>query len=489
MFIMLSIGLYTSRVVLQVLGVVDFGLYNVVSSAISFLSFLTGSLSIASSRFITYYLSKSDVNDLKSLFSNVLSVYIVLSLLILILGETIGLWMVYERMVIPDNRMIAALWVYHISVFSAILNVLCTPYISVIVAHENMSAFAYLSILDVVMKLGIAFVIQYSTVDKLILYAVLILFVQIVDRIVYSYYCSKKFKETVTKPKFDKKIFFQIFSFAGWVSIGALAYSCYTIGLNILLNIFFGPVVNAARGVAFRIQEIVNNFCINVQAALTPQITKSFSSGDNLRLKMLIYKGSKYTFFLMLIISLPIIFNITILLEWWLGTVPEWTSIFSILMLIDIIIRTLAYPVVQAVQATGDIKKFQLVEGGIQLFILPFSYVLLRYFSVPPYVPFLVIILFEPFIQYFRVKIALPILGMSKLEYLKEVIYPVLLVVVLSPVVPYILKKYLFQISDITSFSIIVIITFLSTFFIILFCGCGKQERKTLFLFCKRHIK
>ena len=191
----------------------------------------------------------------------------------------------------------------------------------------------------------------------------------------------------------------------------------------------------------------------------------------------------------MLIISLPIIFNITILLEWWLGTVPEWTSIFSILMLIDIIIRTLAYPVVQAVQATGDIKKFQLVEGGIQLFILPFSYVLLRYFSVPPYVPFLVIILFEPFIQYFRVKIALPILGMSKLEYLKEVIYPVLLVVVLSPVVPYILKKYLFQISDITSFSIIVIITFLSTFFIILFCGCGKQERKTLFLFCKRHIK
>ena len=479
MFLMLAINLYTGRIVLQVLGIVDYGIYNVVGTAITFLNFVVGSLSVASSRFITYSLSKNGNSELKSLFGNILMVYLLLAAVIILVGETIGLWMLYKYLVIPPDRFVAACWVYHISIISTILGVLCTPYISVLIAYENMSAFAFLAIIDAVLKLLVVFVVQYTTFDKLIAYSILILSVSVIDRIMYSLYCGRHYKETITFPKINMDVFKSLFSFAGWVSIGALAYSCYTIGLNIVLNMFYGPVVNAARGIAVQVQNVVNDFCIKTQTAINPQITKSYASNDQVRLRSLLFNGSKYSYYLLLIISMPIMFEIKQFLDWWLVEVPEWTEIFSILMIADIIIRVLAYSVVQAVQAVGDIKKFQVIEGGIQLMILPVSYIILYCMSCPPYIPFIIILVFEPLIQYARIAIVLPKLGIQINDYVKEVVAPIVYVSVLSPVIPFAMKLLLPQ-DSLPSFFAVCFFAVLSTVLISFFIGCSKSERRFL---------
>lgn len=479
MFLMLVISLYTSRIVLQVLGVVDYGIYNVVGTAITFLNFLVGSLSVASSRFLTYHLVKNEISDLKQLFCNILMVFVILSFIILFIGETLGLWILYDFLVISPDRFNAACWVYHVSIISTIISVLCAPYISILIAYENMSAFAFLSILDALMKLLVVFIVQYTSYDKLVVYALLILLVSIVDRVIYSIYCERHYKAVIGFPKFDFKIFQSIFSFAGWVSIGALAYSCYTIGLNIVLNIFYGPVVNAARGIAVQVQNVVNDFCLKAQTAINPQITKSYASNDKNRLRFLLFKGSKYSFFLLLIISMPIMFEIRQFLDWWLVEVPEWTEIFTILMVVDVLFRVLVFSVVQAVQAVGDIKKFQIIEGGIQLLILPVSYFMLLNFDCPPYVPFIIILIFEPFIQYARIYIVMPMLGLKVMDYVREVLYPILQVSVMSVIVPFLLKYTLPQ-GVFSSFCVVCLSSLLLTCMISFYVGCSKSEQSLI---------
>ena len=301
MLLMIGINLYTSRVILQVLGVEDFGINNVVGGVITMLGFLTGSLAGASSRYITYDLGKGDMEIMKKTFGNILSIHLLLAGLVVVIGETIGLWFMTTQLQIPETRETAAFWVYQFSIISFVLSVISVPYNASIIAHEKMSAFAYISIVDAVLKLLIVYLLLVISYDKLIVYAALFCCIQIFDRIVYSIYCRKHFEETRSKLSFDKKLFKEIFAFAGWTMNGSLAVIGYTQGINVLLNIFFGPAVNAARGIAVQVQNVTRQFCTNFQMALNPQLTKSYATGDYAHMHRLLKVSSKFSFYLMLL--------------------------------------------------------------------------------------------------------------------------------------------------------------------------------------------
>ena len=416
MLFMMVVNLYTSRVVLNALGVVDFGVNNVVGGVIAMLGFLTGSLSSASSRYITYDLGKGNITVMKKTFGNILSIHFILAVFVLIVGETLGLWFVTTQLQIPDGRETAAFWVYQFSVLSSILGIISAPYNAAIIAHEKMSAFAYISIVDAVLKLLVAFFIEVSPYDKLIVYSLSIFLIMLFDRVLYGIYCSKHFEETKVHFSYDKKMFKEIFAFAGWTMNGNLAIIGFTQGINILLNIFFGPAVNAARGIAVQVQGVCQQFCSNFQMALNPQLTKCYAQGELEYMHKLLCKSSKFSFYILFFIVLPLMFE------------APFVS-FLRLILVSSLLYSLSNPIIVSVHATGKLKNFQIVEGTMLLSIVPIAYFLLKYFRIVPEYVFLVHIIVESCTQIVRLKIVLPMINMQLVDYFKKVILPIVFVV------------------------------------------------------------
>ena len=470
------ISLYTSRVVLNTLGVEDYGINNVVSGFIGMLGFLSGSLGAASSRFITYDLGVGNMYVMKKTFGNIVTIHLLLAVIIFILGETVGLWFVLNKLQIPENRMTAAIWVYQFSIFSFMLSIVSVPYNATIIAHERMKAFAYISIVDAILKLLIVYLLVVIPYDKLIIYAILFFCIQIFDRVVYGVYCYKHFEETKTKLAFNKKLFKEIFSFAVWTMNGNLAVIGYTQGINVLLNMFFGPVVNAARGVAVQVQGVVTGFCNNFQMALNPQLTKSYAQNDLEHMQQLLKVSSKFSFFLLFIISLPLILEAPLVLKWWLGIVPEHTVNFLRLILCSSMLIALSNPLVVSVHATGKIKKFQVIEGTMLLCIVPIAYVLLKFFDIRPEYVFCVHIAVEILTQYVRVRIVLPMISMKCIDYFKEVIVPIIKVIVITPILPLIAYNYIGQ--SVITFFIICFISVICVLGGVYYWGCLKSERE-----------
>lgn len=351
-----------------------------------------------------------------------------------------------------------------------------------IIAHEKMSAFAYISIADAILKLVIVYLLLIIPYDKLIVYAALFCCIQVFDRIVYSVYCRKHFEETRSGLSFDKKLFKEIFAFAGWTMNGNLAIIGYTQGINVLLNIFFGPTVNAARGIAVQVQNVTRQFCTNFQMALNPQLTKSYATGDYAHMHQLLKVSSKFSFYLMLLISLPLMLEAPLILKWWLGTVPEYTVSFLRLILCTGILLTLSNPIIVAVHATGRLKRFQLIEGTMLLSIVPIAYILLKLFHIPPEYVFLVHIIVEICTQYARVRIVLPMIAMSLRDYISNVIMPISKVGILALAIPS-LAYYNID-KNIISFFIVCLITICWLLFLIYFIGCTKDEQ----FFIKRKL-
>ena len=372
MLFMLFVSLYTSRVVLKTLGVIDYGIFNVVGGVIAMLGFLTGSLAGASSRFITFDLGQGDIDNMKRTFGNIKSIHYILAGVILFLGETVGLWFMTTKLQIPLERTTAAFWVYQFSVFSSIMAVISVPYNATIIAHEKMSAFAFITLADVILKLLIVYFLYVISYDKLIIYAFLIFCIQLFDQIVYIYYCSKHFEETKSKCCYDKTLFREIFIYAGWTMNGNLAVVGYTQGLNVLLNMFFGPAVNTARGIAVQVQGVCQQFCGNFQMALNPQLTKSYAKGDLTSMHSLLIKSSKFSFYILYVIAVPLMFEANSVLKLWLGIVPEYTVDFLRLILVVGLLYTIANPIIVSVHATGKLKKFQIIEGTMLLMIVLF---------------------------------------------------------------------------------------------------------------------
>ena len=421
MLLIMAVTFYTSRVVLQTLGIEDYGIYNVVGGIVAMFGFLNSAMSSGTQRYLTFELGRGDKEKLKRVFITSMNIHMIIAVTVFILAESIGLWLLYNKMTIPSDRFNAAFWVYQCSILSTMVMFISVPYNATIIAHERMSAFAYISILEAVMKLLIVYLLLLGDIDKLILYAILMLAVQVTIRFIYNIYCRRHFEETRFSFLFDKVLFKEMLSFSGWNLWGNMASVTFTQGLNILLNIFFGPTVNAARGVAVQVQQAVTQFSMNFQTAINPQITKSYATEDYSYMHSLIFRSSRFTFCLLLCISLPIFMEAEALLGVWLNEVPDYSADFLRLILCVTILDAVANPLMVSAQATGRIKVYQSVVGGILLMILPVAYVVLKFGGTPQSV-FIVHLIICMIAFVVRLLIVRSLVGLSVIRYFREVV-------------------------------------------------------------------
>lgn len=435
MLFIMAISLFTSRVILNTLGVEDYGIYNVVGGVVAMFGFINGSMSSATQRYITFALGKEDKNRLQKVFSTTLQIHTLIAGIIVLLGETIGLWFLYNIIQIPADRMDAAFWILQCSIMSTVIMIISVPYNADIIAHEKISAFAYISILEVILKLAIVYMLVVFPFDKLILFAFFMLAVQLLIRFCYSIYCNRHFEETKYKHVCDKDLFKEMIEFAGWSMFGNLSAILYGQGLNILLNVFFGPVVNAARAVALQVQNAIQGFVGNFQMAINPQITKTYARGDMSDMHKLMFRSARFSFFLLFFLSLPVLFETNFILTIWLKTVPENTVTFLRIIICTSLIYSLANPLIIANQATGKVKKYQAVCGTILLLILPISYVCLL-LGCPAYTVFIVHFIIESVTQVARMIMLRPLIGIRLRDYFQHIYAKVLLVVAVSVFLP-----------------------------------------------------
>ena len=383
MLLVMGATLYTSRIVLNVLGAEDYGLYNVVGGLVTMFTFLNGSLGSATSRYITFELGRRDYERVNRVFNVALLIHIALAVLIIILAETIGLWFFYEKMTIPEERMSAAFWVYQISILTCFFSLTQVPYNAMIIANENMRIYAWVGIVEAVFKLAIAFILPFAPFDTLVYYALLLCVVQISIMLFYRIYCGRNFKESKIILYKDKTLYKEMFSYAGSDLIGNLSVLAQGQGLNILLNMFFGPVVNAARGIAYQVQGAVTQFSNNFMTAVRPQIIKSYAEGDINGMMRLVKDSSCFSFYLMWLICLPIFLETNYILSLWLGEYPEHSVSFLRLVLILCLIQTLKTPRTTVFHATGHIQRINIVVGSILCGVLPVAYLLLKFGCEP----------------------------------------------------------------------------------------------------------
>lgn len=383
MLLIMSVQLYTSRVVLNTLGVEDYGIYNVVGGVVAMFGFLNSAMTTSTQRYITYELGRGDWNRLRRIFVTSINIHILISVVVALLGETVGLWFLLEKMVIPASRMTAAMWVYQISIITTIIAIMSYPYNAAIVAHERMSVFACISVVEVILKLLVVYLLMCGDFDRLVFYSILIACVQLIICFCYRYYCAKHFSEVCYHFLGDRILFPEMLTFAGWNLWGGLAAILFGQGINLLLNIFFGPAVNAARAVSVQVQNALYQFSGNFQMALNPQITKTYAAGRLDEMHRLICRSSKFTFFLLFTLCLPVLMEAPFILELWLKTVPEHTVIFLRLMIVTMLIDATANPLMVSAAATGKVRVYQSVIGGILLCIVPISYVVLKLGGAP----------------------------------------------------------------------------------------------------------
>lgn len=377
MLFIMAVTLYTSRIVLQILGVTDFGIYNVVGGVVSIFAFLNSALGSSTQRYISYALGKGDMNDLKNIFTSSVVIHIIIALVILLLAETLGLWLFYTKLNFPEERINAAFWAFQASVLACIINVVSVPYNSLIIAHERMAAFAYISIVEVLFKLLLVFFIAILPFDKLILYAVFILFSGLIIRIIYQIYCQRQFAESRLSRIYDWTQFKGMLSFSGWTLIGMLAWTCQTQGINILLNMFLGPVINAARAIADQVNNAVMQLINNFQLAAKPQIIKYYANNEIQQMNDLVLNICSLSSYLLILCIIPIIINIDYLLYLWLGKYPIETPVFVQIILFQSLTQAIVTPVIMITQATGEMKIPNIYGGLICLITIPMSYILL----------------------------------------------------------------------------------------------------------------
>lgn len=382
MFTMI-ITLYTSRVILQVLGVNDFGIYQSVGGVVSFLTFINNALSGASSRFLTYELGTGNHNKLARTFSTTLTVQLLLAVTIVLLTELCGMWFLQNRLVIPPNRMEAATWVFHISVFTILLNFIQIPYSACIIAHEKMKVYAYMGIIEVSLNLAIVFFIGISEIDKLVLYSILIAIMNAGLCFFYYFYCRKRFIETHYKLIFDRKIFRTVFRFSGWSFLANGSIALNNQGVLILLSMFFSPAIVAARAISLQVNLAANKFVNNFRTAVNPQIIKRYAAKDYEGSKRLLLASTKYSYYLMLVICLPLILLTDFVLHLWLGVVPDYTETFLKIIIIQSLFQVFDTSFYTALYAKGRLRENALISPMIGFLQFPIIYTLFKYGSSP----------------------------------------------------------------------------------------------------------
>jgi O-antigen/teichoic acid export membrane protein len=474
MILTMLVSLYTSRVILNTLGVEDYGIYNVVGGVVSMFAFFNSAMSSATQRFLSYEIGKGDFEQLRKTFNATQIIHIGIAVLIFILAETVGLWFVKAYLVIPAERLEAAIWVYHFSVLSFMVSIIQVPYNATIVAHERMNVYAYVSIIEVTLKLLIVFMLTWITFDKLKLYGILYFCVVFIIAVIYRVYTRRNFQESSFEVVKDKKLYKTLISYSGWNLFGNIASVAKGQGVNILLNIFFGPVVNAARGIAMQVQAAVNSFVSNFQMAVNPQIIKSYAAEEREYMTSLVIRSSKFSFYLLLLLSLPIIIEIDQILKLWLKTVPDYSSIFTILVLVIILIDCVSGPLMTAIQATGKIKVYQTVVGSLLMLILPISYVLLKQ-GYSPEITLYVNILISIIALFFRLYLVWKLLGFPVRRFAKEIILKNIIIVLLSLALPLFIRYFMEE--NLIRLIVVVFVTLIWNVTIIFALGLHKSEK------------
>ena len=438
MILIMVVSLYTSRIILNELGVEDFGIYNLVAGVVILFSFLSNAMITATQRYLSIAIGKKDEKYIQAVFSTSLLSHFFLIFFIFLAAETIGLWLINAKLEIPADRMSATNFVYQLAILTTCVNIIRIPYNASIIANERMSFFAYVSIVETFLKLAVVWALAITPGDKLVIYSFLLLLVAIVIDIAYWYYCQRFLLANKFYLKTNKKLFVELTSFSVWNLFGGLADIGYKQGTNIILNLFWGVSINAVLGITNQIRNALVPFIGNLQLAVNPQMVKSYALGDYEYFKILVYRIYKYSYFLMLIIVFPIIFNIDLILELWLKNPPEHTAIFAILTSVYCLVDSLTGPLWAAMQAGGKIKRFQIVTGICLLLNLPVSYLFLMY-GYAPSVVLIIQIVITGFTVGVRVLFVKYYLQFSIRNYVREVIFPIVFVTALSlPIALYI---------------------------------------------------
>ena len=389
MFLTMAVSLYTSRVVLQALGIEDFGIYNVVGGIVGMLAFFNGSMATATQRFLNYEMGKGYEANLEKVFSVSLISYAGIALLSFILAETIGLWFVHHKLVISPHRLSAALWTYQACIFIFVVNLFSVPYYATIIAHERMKAFAYIGIMEVLAKLLIAYAIIHTPFDHLISYSLLMCMVPLMVLIAYMVYCHKHFKECRLKWIWDSTLFKKLIQFSGWMLAGTSSDLLVSQGVNLLINLYFGPLLNAARAVSMQVRAAVSSFYWNFMTASRPQIVKSYAQGNYEYMYKLVYSTTKLSFLMLFVLTLPIWFHTQFILNLWLKQAPEYSSLFVQLILMELLITCTISPLAALSQASGKVRNYQLIISVLSILIFGMTW-LVYALGFPVYTTFLI---------------------------------------------------------------------------------------------------
>ena len=440
MFIIMGVSFYTTRVVLQVLGVSDYGIYNTIAAVVVLFAFLNNAMVTTTQRFLNFYLGKGDDKSVSLCFSMSLMVHIIIGLILVIIAEVGGLWFLYFKMSLPLERMDAAFWTLHLAALSLFVNVVRSPYNACMIAYEKMDFYAYISILEAILKLAIVYLLLLLKTDKLILYGILTLLVSVVIMMMYKIYCNKHYHISHFKYCWDKNMFANLFQFSGYSLLGNAANAGTQQGVSMIVNVFAGVTTNAAIGVSGQLSHGIYNFITNFQVAFNPTLIKTYAQNEFEQLKALIFRVSKYSYFLMFIISLPVLIYCEEFLEIWLKTVPEYTPAFCRLTIISLLIDTIAEPLWKTVQASGIIKRYQLTVSFILLFNLPLAYFLLsKGFS--PVSVFIVKLILNFLTYIYRFYYTHNLIKLPIIKYIKCTLIPIVSITLLSALVAIVINS------------------------------------------------
>lgn len=473
-FIMI-ITLYTSRVILNQLGVENYGIYNVVGGVVAMFAVISSALSSAISRFITFELGRGNLSKLRVIFSTSVNIQLVISLIVLVLGEIIGVWFLNYKMMIPEERLVAANCVLQCSLITFCIGLISVPYSALIIAHERMSAFAYISILEAIMKLIICYMLVISPWDKLISYALFMLFVSLAVRFIYGMYCSRHFEESHYLFVYDKRLFREMIKFASWTFFTNMTWIFNTQGINLLVNVFFGVTLNAARGIASQVEGAVMQFVNNFTIAINPQITKCYAAGEKDQMFNLICRGSKFSILLLLFFAIPIELETEYLLTAWLKTVPDHAVIFTRLAIIGVVVNVIGNTGYTACMATGNIKRYVLWLTSVGFLVFPLTWIAYT-LGFPVEIAYILYILVYILIDIVRLFIMRGLLNFPISYFVKRVIIPVVLTSIIGVILPLLVYRS-FE-PSIFRFLTTICVSVISIGFAACYIGLTKHERE-----------
>lgn len=484
----MGVTIFSSRIILQGLGASDYGIYNVIGGVVSMMVFLNSALNASTSRFLTYELGVGNVEQLKKTFSAALNLHISVAFIVFIICETAGVWFLYNKMEIPDDRMTAAFWILQFSIVSMAINYTQVPYNAALVSHENMSIYAYVGLYEAFSKLLIAYLIKVSPIDKLVFYGLLLMLNTIAIQLFYRFYTKSKYEECRFRLVKDKALYKKLLSYSVWDLFGGLAGVSQSQGVNVLLNVFFGPLVNAARGISFQIQSAVKLFINNFLTAVRPQVVKSFAENNYARMYGLTFKAIKFSILIVMALIIPIIFEIDFILDIWLGdTYPPETSLFAKIILVSALFDVIEVGQNMAFHAIGRIKTGNVVCGTIMILSLPISYVLLK-LGFPSYVPFIVVIITNVINEVLTLLIMKSYVDFSLPKLLLNTYLPVLIVMAISVAFPMLINMTM-EDGTVRFFVNIIAIEISILLFGWLICLSREEKQKILGVIRKRTSK